>query len=151
MAHLSQLFSLTLQNIRQTAILGNINNLANICVRYASKKASSSTNNKPCHPRPKHRGWKVQDGHYVQAGKILATQLHTRFHAGLNVGFGKNGTLFAIESGKVMITCEKINPNWKHAWIRRCYSGRENQIIYKKHFNVIPQPQHNRFQLIERI
>lgn len=59
--------------------------LAKVCVRYASKKASSSTRIKPGHPRPKHRGWKVQDGHYVQAGRILATQLKPRFHPGLNV------------------------------------------------------------------
>ncbi|XP_050465425.1 39S ribosomal protein L27, mitochondrial [Cataglyphis hispanica] len=150
MAHLSQLPSLTLQNIRQVAI-GDINNLAKICVRYASKKASSSTSNKPGHPKPKHRGWKKQDGSYVQAGTILATQLKPRFHPGLNVGFGRNGTLFAIEAGKVMVTCEKINPNWNHSWIKRCYAGREGQVIYKKHFNIIPDPQHDRFQLIDRI
>ncbi|KMQ96600.1 39s ribosomal protein mitochondrial-like protein [Lasius niger] len=151
MAHLSQLSSLALQNIRQTAVLSDINNLAKICVRYASKKAGTSTSNRPGHPRPKHRGWRVQDGHYVHAGTILATQLKTRFHPGLNVGFGRNGTLYAMESGKVMVTCEKINPNWDHSWIKRCYAGRENQVIYKKHFNVIPEPQHNRFLLIDRI
>lgn len=59
--------------------------LAKVCVRYASKKASTSTRIKPGHPRPKHRGWKVQDGHYVQAGHLLVTQLRTRFHPGLNV------------------------------------------------------------------
>ncbi|XP_011264121.1 39S ribosomal protein L27, mitochondrial [Camponotus floridanus] len=151
MAHLSQLSSLALQNIRQIAVLGDINNLAKICVRYASKKASSSTSNKPGHARPKHRGWRVQDGTYVQAGTILATQLTTRFHPGLNVGFGRNGTLFALEAGKVMVTCEKINPCWKHPWIKRNYAGREGQVIYKKHFNVIPKSQHNQFQLIDRI
>lgn len=50
-----------------------------------------------------------------------------------------------------MVTCEKINPNWNHGWIKRCYAGREGQVIYKKHYNVIPDPQHNRFQLIARI
>lgn len=59
--------------------------LAKVCVRYASKKASSSTRIKPGHPRPKHRGWKVQDGHNVHRGHILATQLKARFHPGLNV------------------------------------------------------------------
>lgn len=151
MAHLSQLTSLALQSIRQTAVLGDINNLAKICVRYASKKAGGSTSNKPGHARPKHRGWRVQDGHYVTAGKILATQLRPRFHPGLNVGFGRNATLFAIEAGRVMITCEKIDPNLHHAWIKRSYAGRENQVIYKKYFNVIPDPQHNRFKLIDRI
>lgn len=56
-----------------------------VTVRHASKKSSTCTRIKPGHPRPKHRGWKVQDGHQVPAGKILATQLKTRFHPGLNV------------------------------------------------------------------
>lgn len=54
-------------------------------IRNASKKTGGSTRNPKEHPRPKHRGWRVQDGHYVAAGTILATQLKTRFHPGLNV------------------------------------------------------------------
>lgn len=121
------------------------------CIRYASKKSGGSSRNKPIYTRPKHRGWRVQDGHFVQAGTILATQLTPRFHPGLNVGFGRNGTLFAIEAGKVMVTCEKIDPYWDHTWVMRHYAGREGQTIYKKHFNVIPEPQHNRFKLINTI
>ncbi|XP_011702041.1 PREDICTED: 39S ribosomal protein L27, mitochondrial [Wasmannia auropunctata] len=151
MAHLSQLISFGLQNARQILVSCNINNLAKLCVRHASKKSGTSTSNTGGHPRPKHRGWKVQDGATVQAGMILATQRTTRFHPGLHVGFGRNGTLFAIESGKVAVTCEKIDPNWKHFWVKRNYAGRENQVIYKKYFNVIPEPQHNRFVLIDKI
>jgi len=56
-----------------------------VCVRHASKKSSASTRNKGGHSRPKHRGWKVQDGTIVQAGRLLVTQRKTRFHPGLNV------------------------------------------------------------------
>lgn len=56
-----------------------------------------------------------------------------------------------MEAGKVMITCEKINPDFKHFWVRKAYSGRENQVIYKKYFNVIPKPQHNQFKLISTL
>ncbi|KAG8227119.1 hypothetical protein J437_LFUL001663 [Ladona fulva] len=120
-------------------------------VRFASKKTGGSTRYQKIDQRPKHRGWRVQDGHIVTPGTILAAQLHLRFHPGLNVGFGKNGNLFAMEHGRVMVTCEKINPNWDHTWIKRIYAGRENQTIYKKHFNVIPDPQHSRFVLKDRI
>lgn len=54
-------------------------------MRYASKKASSSTRNAPIRTKPKHRGWRVQDGHYVKESTILATQLKPRFHPGLYV------------------------------------------------------------------
>lgn len=56
-----------------------------------------------------------------------------------------------MEPGKVVVTCEKIDPNWEHTWIQRHYAGREDQTIYKKFFNVIPLPQHNRFKLIDAI
>ncbi|KPJ20404.1 39S ribosomal protein L27, mitochondrial [Papilio machaon] len=120
-------------------------------VRNASKKTGGSTRNTNCKVRPKHRGWKVQDGHIVPAGKILATQRTTRFHPGLNVGFGRNGTLFAMEAGKVVVTCEKFEPNWDHTWVQRNYAGRTNQNIFKKYYNVIPEPQHNRFKLIDEV
>lgn len=119
--------------------------------RNASKKTGGSTQNTNCKVKPKHRGWKVQDGHFVQAGHMLATQRTTRFHPGLNVGFGVNGTLFAMEAGKVVVTCEKFDPNWDHTWVQRMYKGRYDQTIYKKYYNVIPEPQHQRFKLIDEV
>lgn len=67
------------------------------------------------------------------------------------VGFGKDGTLFALEAGRVIVTCEKINPFWEHTWIQRIYAGREGDNIHKKHFNVIPLEQHNRFKLLDEV
>ncbi|XP_011310051.1 39S ribosomal protein L27, mitochondrial [Fopius arisanus] len=123
-----------------------------VSVRNAAKKTGTTTQNRGgnCR-RPKHRGWKVQDGHYVQAGHILATQLRPRFHPGLHVGFGRNGSLFAMEAGKVVVTCEKVDLNWDHSWNQMNYSGRETQTIYKKHFNIIPEKQHDRFKLVDTI
>ncbi|XP_063636393.1 large ribosomal subunit protein bL27m [Cydia splendana] len=120
-------------------------------VRNASKKTGGSTKNTNCKVKPKHRGWKKQDGHTVQAGNILATQRTPRFHPGLNVGFGRNGTLFAMEPGKVVVTCERFDPNWEHTWVQRVYGGREQQTIYKKYFNVIPESQHQRFKLVDEV
>ncbi|XP_028172497.1 39S ribosomal protein L27, mitochondrial [Ostrinia furnacalis] len=120
-------------------------------VRNASKKTGGSTQNTNCKVKPKHRGWKVQDGHFVQQGHMLATQRTPRFHPGLNVGFGRNGTLFAMEAGRVVVTCEKFDADWEHTWVQRIYGGREDQTIYKKYFNVIPEPQHQRFKLIDEV
>ncbi|KAF9809919.1 hypothetical protein SFRURICE_002149 [Spodoptera frugiperda] len=130
---------------------GKVNSVLKEFVRNASKKTGGSTSNTNCKVKPKRRGWKVQDGHNVQAGHILATQRTTRFHPGLNVGFGRNGTLFAMEAGKVVVTCEKFDPNWEHTWVQRMYAGREQQVIMKKYYNVIPQPQHQRFKLVDEV
>ncbi len=40
-------------------------------------------------------------GETVQAGSIIVRQRGTRFHAGTNVGVGKDHTLFATADGRV--------------------------------------------------
>jgi large subunit ribosomal protein L27 len=42
----------------------------------------------------------------VVAGNILVRQLGTKFHAGKNVGQGKDYTLFALVDGKVLFDRE---------------------------------------------
>lgn len=59
--------------------------------------------------------------------------------------------MFALEAGRVMVTCEKVDLNWEHSWVMRNYEGRTGQAFYKKYYNVIPEPQHNRFKLIDKI
>ena len=49
----------------------------------------------------KRLGVKVYDGGVVHAGAIIVRQRGTRFHPGVNVGVGKDHTLFALADGKV--------------------------------------------------
>ncbi len=44
---------------------------------------------------------KSSGGEIVLAGNILARQRGTKWHAGRNVGTGKDHTLFALTDGKV--------------------------------------------------
>ena len=46
-------------------------------------------------------GLKMFGGQQALAGNILARQRGTKWHAGLNVGVGKDHTLFALTSGLV--------------------------------------------------
>ncbi len=46
-------------------------------------------------------GMKLFDGENVVAGNILARQRGTKWHAGRNVGVGKDHTLFALANGRV--------------------------------------------------
>ena len=46
-------------------------------------------------------GVKVFDGTTVQTGPIIVRQRGTKFHPGLNVGIGKDDTLFALSPGSV--------------------------------------------------
>lgn len=50
---------------------------------------------------PKYRSIKIYDGQTVKAGNILVRQCGTKIHPGLNVGMGRDYTLFALIDGKV--------------------------------------------------
>lgn len=52
--------------------------------------------------KPKNLGVKKFGGEEVLAGNIIVRQRGTRFHAGKNVGMGRDHTLFALEDGKVV-------------------------------------------------
>jgi large subunit ribosomal protein L27 len=51
--------------------------------------------------QPKMLGVKVFGGQKVPAGSIIVRQRGTRFHAGDNVGVGRDHTLFALVDGEV--------------------------------------------------
>ena len=67
----------------------------------AHKKAGGSTRNGR-DSESKRLGVKRFGGQAVLAGNILVRQRGTKFHAGENVGIGKDHTLFAKASGKVV-------------------------------------------------
>ncbi|HHL45340.1 MAG TPA: 50S ribosomal protein L27 [Gammaproteobacteria bacterium] len=66
----------------------------------AHKKAAGSSRNGR-DSESKRLGVKRFGGQQVQAGNILVRQRGTHFHAGENVGVGKDHTLFALVEGKV--------------------------------------------------
>jgi large subunit ribosomal protein L27 len=66
----------------------------------AHKKAGGSTRNGR-DSESKRLGVKRYGGQVVAAGNILVRQRGTRFHAGTNVGCGKDHTLFATAEGVV--------------------------------------------------
>lgn len=66
----------------------------------AHKKAGGSTRNGR-DSQSKRLGVKRFGGQDVKAGNIIVRQRGTRFHAGANVGIGKDHTLFATSDGRV--------------------------------------------------
>ena len=66
----------------------------------AHKKAGGSTRNGR-DSNPKYLGVKRYGGESVLAGNIIVRQRGTRFHAGDNVGIGRDHTLFALADGTV--------------------------------------------------
>ena len=66
----------------------------------AHKKAGSSSKNGR-DSVGQRLGVKAGDGQLVSAGSIIVRQRGTRFHPGVNVGVGKDHTLFALTDGVV--------------------------------------------------
>jgi large subunit ribosomal protein L27 len=66
----------------------------------AHKKAGGSSRNGR-DSESKRLGLKAYGGELVNAGSILVRQRGTKFHAGPNVGIGKDHTLFAMKTGQV--------------------------------------------------
>jgi len=66
----------------------------------AHKKAGGSSKNGR-DSESKRLGVKIFGGQQVVAGNIIVSQRGTRFHPGVNVGIGRDHTLFAKANGNV--------------------------------------------------
>ena len=72
----------------------------------AHKKGQGSSRNGR-DSNAQYRGVKRFGGQRVTAGSILVRQCGTRFHPGLNVGCGRDYTLFAKADGVVQFTSNR--------------------------------------------
>ncbi len=66
----------------------------------AHKKGGGSTRNGR-DSEAKRLGVKAYGNEVIPAGSIIVRQRGTRFHAGTNVGIGKDHTLYALVDGRV--------------------------------------------------
>jgi large subunit ribosomal protein L27 len=66
----------------------------------AQKKGGGSTRNGR-DSESKRLGVKVYGGQLIHAGGIIVRQRGTKVHPGINVGMGKDHTLFALVDGQV--------------------------------------------------
>lgn len=73
----------------------------------AHKKAAGSTQNGR-DSQAKRLGIKIFGGQPARSGNIIVRQRGTKYYPGLNVGIGKDHTIFALMDGKVKFTEKKI-------------------------------------------
>ncbi|MDP3958413.1 MAG: 50S ribosomal protein L27 [bacterium] len=72
----------------------------------ASKKAAGAAKNLS-DSGPKFLGTKLYDGEKALCGAIIVRQRGTKILPGVNVGIGKDHTLFALKEGKVKFTTKR--------------------------------------------
>ena len=78
----------------------------------AQKKAGGSSKNGR-DSNPKYLGVKCFGGQRVTPGGIIVRQRGTKFHAGKNVGMGRDHTLYSKIDGEVFFQ--------RHGQHKRCY------------------------------
>ena len=71
-----------------------------------TKAQGSSRNGRDSNP--KHLGVKAYGGQYVTAGSIIIRQRGTKFKPGVNVGIGRDYTLFALRDGVVVFPKPRV-------------------------------------------
>jgi large subunit ribosomal protein L27 len=74
----------------------------------AHKKGQGSSRNGR-DSNPQFRGVKLYGGQDAKPGSIIVRQCGTKFFPGVNVGMGKDYTLFATRAGKVQFQGRRIN------------------------------------------
>ena len=79
---------------------------------FAHKKGGGSTKNGR-DSNAKRLGPKRADGQFVKAGNVLVRQRGTKIHPGLNVGLGRDDTLYARASG--VLRFERLGRDRKQA------------------------------------
>ncbi len=74
------------------------------------KGAGSSRNGRES--ESKRLGVKLYGGQHALAGNIIVRQRGTQHHPGLNVGMGKDHTLYALVDGKIEFRRRKGNKSY---------------------------------------
>lgn len=74
------------------------------------KGVGSSKNGRESHS--KRLGVKIYGGQFAKAGNIIVRQRGTQHKPGLNVGIGKDHTLFALEDGIVEFRKKKDSKSY---------------------------------------
>ena len=74
------------------------------------KGAGSSRNGRES--ESKRLGVKIYGGQAATAGNIIVRQRGTSHHPGLNVGMGRDHTLFALVDGTVVFKKRSDNRSW---------------------------------------
>ncbi|XP_037102614.1 39S ribosomal protein L27, mitochondrial isoform X2 [Syngnathus acus] len=121
-------------------------------LRFASKKAGGSSKNHGGKSAGKRYGLKKQDGNFVHAGNILATQRLLRYHPGAHVGMGTNSTLYALEDGCIKFTKEVYIPHPRSVETSQIITKLANgSLLYKTFINIIPVKQEPTFKLVSMV
>ncbi|OAF72197.1 hypothetical protein A3Q56_00012 [Intoshia linei] len=96
----------------------------------------------------KQRGQKLIDNEWAEKDTILVTQLKLHYYPGDNVGCSRDYTLYALESGRVLITSELLKPKIDSKLYIVMKKGKE---FHRYFYHIIPEKQNTKFKLIDEI
>ena len=129
--------------------------LVYIQTRGKKSRGGGSTKNVSGAPPGPKLGLKVYDGQRVPAGTELLRQLSPQHMPGWNVDFvgGTHASLFAKCHGRVMMTTELMDPNLENEKVTAALPAtvKPGQKFFKHYIHIIPDRQHQIFNLVDQI
>lgn len=96
-----------------------------------------------------YKGPLREEGDYVTHRTTIYKQYAVKYCPGLNVISSTHGQVQAMVPGTVMITTEKTNFDFDKKWVFRVPNA--EGVKYMDYIHVIPEPQHNRFKLVDTV
>jgi len=101
----------------------------------------------------KNRNLRVYDGQRVHENKMLLAQFWPKVFPGWNVKYGSSYNLHAAVDGRVIVTTERMAPNWSQKQVQAVFKEHHKQetSLFKHFVHVIPDKQHQYFKLVEEI
>jgi len=94
----------------------NVLSHSSLQVRHATKKAAGSTQNGR-KSAGRRLGVKVFGSQLCKAGSIIVRQRGKKFHAGANVGMGKDHTIFSKVAGIVRFSTERTKTGRQYVYV----------------------------------
>ncbi|XP_071479775.1 large ribosomal subunit protein bL27m-like [Diadema antillarum] len=124
----------------------------NSCIRWASKKASSSKRNTGGKSPGKRLGPKKQDGHWAYENQVLVKQkMYFRIYPGQFVRTGRDKTLVAQVAGTVRFTKERWHPKKTTPFGQSIAPTLSDKEMERTFVNIVPEEEIGRFKLVEQI
>ncbi|CAH9146282.1 unnamed protein product [Cuscuta epithymum] len=114
---------------RRTSVAFPLKSKVPLTIRSAHKKGAGSTKNGRDSPGQR-LGVKIFGDQAAKPGAIIVRQRGTKFHAGKNVGIGKDHTIFSLIDG--LVKFEKFGPDRKKISVYPRITQPENPNSYRE-------------------
>ncbi|KAI1287651.1 39S ribosomal protein L27, mitochondrial [Halotydeus destructor] len=94
---------------------------------------------------------RLNPGTYVKERQVICTQRGLRYHPGWNVAIDpRDNALYSIREGTLVVTTEKLKPNYDHDLVEKYYSDLKGP-MFKRFIHIVPKKEEITFKLVDLV